>query len=145
MKKKIQKQLGQYKLRITEIDGKTETIQGSAIDLTYVDDGKIDELLSSQDRWKWITAFSAKKTYELAVTTTYDEKKLTGVLDDMSCFQQENIVAPEDAYLEEQDGEYVIRSGGGRKYTGSHQIGECSQRCDRKRKDRNQSGRAGML
>lgn len=26
----------------------------------------------------------------------------------MSCFQQENIVAPEDAYLEEQDGEYVI-------------------------------------
>lgn len=108
VKKKIQKQLGQYKLRITEIDGKTETIQGSAIDLTYVDDGKIDELLSSQDRWKWITAFSAKKTYELAVTTTYDEKKLTGVLDDMSCFQQENIVAPEDAYLEEQDGEYVI-------------------------------------
>ena len=108
VKKKIQKQLGQYKLRITESDGKTETIQGSAIDLTYVDDGKIDELLSSQDRWKWITAFSAKKTYELAVTTTYDEKKLTGVLDDMSCFQQENIVAPEDAYLEEQDGEYVI-------------------------------------
>lgn len=108
VKKKIQKQLGQYKLRITEIDGKTETIQGSAIDLTYVDDGKIDELLSSQDRWKWITAFSAKKTYELAVTTTYDEKKLTGMLDDMSCFQQENIVAPEDAYLEEQDGEYVI-------------------------------------
>ena len=73
-----------------------------------MDDGKIDELLSSQDRWKWITAFSAKKTYELAVTTTYDEKKLTGMLDDMSCFQQENIVAPEDAYLEEQDGEYVI-------------------------------------
>ena len=42
--------------------------------LTYVDDNKVDELLKEQEQWKWITAFSSKKTYELAVTTTYDEK-----------------------------------------------------------------------
>lgn len=49
-----------------------------------------------------------KKTYELAVTTTYDEKKLKEALDDMSCFQEENVVAPKDACLKEQNGEYVI-------------------------------------
>ena len=75
VKKKIQKQLGQYKLRIAELNGKTETIQATQIDLTYVDDNKVDELLKEQEQWKWITAFSSKKTYELAVTTTYDEKK----------------------------------------------------------------------
>lgn len=108
VKKKIQKQLGQYKLRIAELDGKTETIQATQIDLTYVDDNKVDELLKEQEQWKWITAFSSKKTYELAVTTTYDEKKLKEVLDDMSCFQEENVVAPKDACLKEQNGEYVI-------------------------------------
>ena len=108
VKKKIQKQLGQYKLRIAELDGKTETIQATQIDLTYVDDNKVDELLKEQEQWKWITAFSSKKTYELAVTTTYDEKKLKEALDDMSCFQEENVVAPKDACLKEQNGEYVI-------------------------------------
>ena len=50
VKKKIQKQLGQYKLRIAELDGKTETIQATQIDLTYVDDNKVDELLKEQEQ-----------------------------------------------------------------------------------------------
>lgn len=49
VKKKIQKQLGQYKLRIAELDGKTETIQATQIDLTYVDDNKVDELLKNRN------------------------------------------------------------------------------------------------
>ena len=105
VKKKIQKQLGQYKLRIAELDGKTETIQATQIDLTYVDDNKVDELLKEQEQWKWITAFSSKKTYELAVTTTYVDEDSFNI---MYFFGMPN-----------NNAEYIqAYSRTGRKYTG---------------------------
>lgn len=104
----IQSRLGEYKLRITELDGKTETISAAQVDLTYVDDNRVDELMKEQNQWGWLTAFSSKMTYELSVNTTYDTVMLRQAMDDMSCFQEENIVAPQDAYLTEQDGQLVI-------------------------------------
>ena len=112
VKKKIQKQLGQYKLRIAELDGKTETIQATQIDLTYVDDNKVDELLKEQEQWKWITAFSSKKTYELAVTTTYDEKKLKDAiesgkteinLEELGCYEKPSVWKDDPDLIAERD------------------------------------------
>ena len=108
VKKSIQDKIGSYKLRITEIDGKTETISAVELELQYVDDNKVDELLAEQDSWNWLTSFSQESSYELAATTTYDDKRLDEILDDMSCFQPENIHPPKDAYLEEKDGMFRI-------------------------------------
>lgn len=108
VKEKIQEEIGEYKLRITEIDGKTETISALQIELTYVDDNKVDELLKAQNNWKWIRSISNKNTYELAANTTYDKSLIDGILDDLSCFQEENIVEPVDACLQDNGGNYEI-------------------------------------
>lgn len=108
VKEKIQSEIGKYKLRITELDGKTETITALQVNLTYVDDNKVDELMKEQNQWKWISAFSNKNTYELSANTTYDKDSIDTILDDMSCFQEENIVAPQDAYVEQNGTQYEI-------------------------------------
>ncbi|MGN1141598.1 MAG: peptidoglycan binding domain-containing protein [Oliverpabstia sp.] len=108
VKEKIQEEIGEYKLRITEIDGKTETISALQIELTYVDDNKVDELLEAQNNWKWIKSISNKSTYELAANTTYDKSLIDGILDDLSCFQEENIVKPVDACLQDNGESYEI-------------------------------------
>ncbi len=108
VKEDIQEKIGEYKLRIKEIDGKTETISALQLKLTYVDDNKVDQLLEEQNQWKWLTAFANKNSFSLAANTTYDEKLLDEVLNDMSCFQPENIVEPANAYLDMKDGQLQI-------------------------------------
>ncbi|NCB92921.1 MAG: hypothetical protein EOM40_10250 [Clostridia bacterium] len=108
VKENIQEEIGTYKLRITEIDGKTETIAAGQLNLTYVDDSKVDDLMKEQNQWKWITAFSNKNTYELSCNTSYDADLVDGILNDMSCFQEENITAPADAYVQENGSQYEI-------------------------------------
>lgn len=104
VKENIQEKIGEYQLRITELDGKTETITAAQVRMTYVDDNKVDELVKKQNQWKWITAFSSKNTFELAANTVYDKGLLDSIFDDMSCFQPENVIAPQDAYIAENDG-----------------------------------------
>lgn len=108
VKEKIQEGIGEYQLELVKIDGGTETITADQIGLQYVDDNKVDELLKNQNRWAWITAFADDKTYELAANTTYDQDSIDGLLDAMSCFQEANIEAPQDAQLEFDGTQYVI-------------------------------------
>ena len=61
-------------------------------------------------------------------------KKLKEALDDMSCFQEENVVAPKDACLKEQNGEYVIVPEEEGNTLKSHKSGKGSKGCNRKRK-----------
>lgn len=51
---------------------------------------------------------SRKKDYKIETTTTYNEILLEEVLDELSCFQKENIIAPQDAYIKREGEEYVI-------------------------------------
>lgn len=109
VKEQIQSGIGQYRLQLVLIDGASETITAEQLNLQYVDDNKVDELLEQQDQWKWISSyFAGDKTYELAANTTYEQDKIDGLLDAMSCFQEENITAPEDATLEFDGTQYVI-------------------------------------
>ncbi len=108
VKQQIQKQIGDYKLKIKEKDGKTETISAVQVELSYVDDQKVEELLDMQNPWRWMKELSKKKTYKMETTTTYNEELLEEVLDELSCFQKENMIAPQDAYIKREGEEYVI-------------------------------------
>lgn len=108
VKQQIQKQIGDYKLKIKEKDGKTETISAVQVELSYVDDQKVEELLDMQNPWSWMKELSKKKTYKMETITTYNEELLEEVLDELSCFQKENMIAPQDAYIKREGEEYVI-------------------------------------
>lgn len=108
VKKDIQDKVEEYNLQLVELDGKTEEVTAVQVGMVYVDDKKVDGLMESQNQWKWLTSFSNASSYEVPVNTTYDRGFLDGILDRMSCFKEENIVAPQNAYVEEQKGAYEI-------------------------------------
>ena len=53
VKEEIQKHIVDYTLSITERGGKTETLSGTEIGLTYVDDHAVEKLLESQNTLAW--------------------------------------------------------------------------------------------
>ncbi|MGI6005892.1 MAG: peptidoglycan binding domain-containing protein [Ruminococcus sp.] len=108
VKEKVIEEINSYTLKIEERDGKTETIMAPQVKLSYVDDNKVDELMDEQKQFKWPLSFSTSKSYEMAANTTFSEKAVDEVMNNMSCFQEENIIEPENAYIEETDEGFEI-------------------------------------
>ena len=105
----LAEQMDDYSLAIMERGGATETIKGSAIDLEYVSDGQVADLLSSQQPFAWIARLFSKDANEtLVASVEYNQSKLTDAVGKLSCMKSENMKAPVDAYPEYNGTEYVI-------------------------------------
>lgn len=105
----LAEQMDDYSLAIMERGGATETIKGSAIDLEYVSDGQVADLLSSQQPFAWIARLFSKDANEtLVASVEYNQSKLTDAVGKLSCMKSESMKAPVDAYPEYNGTEYVI-------------------------------------
>lgn len=88
-----------YTLAILERGGKEETIKGRDIGLEAVFDGSLEKLLGSQEAFQWVRASKEAKSYEIETMIQYEEGKLESELLKLSCFQEEQMEQPEDAYI----------------------------------------------
>lgn len=108
VKDEIIGKINEYELKINLRGGGVEKIKATDVELSYVDDNRVDELMKEQEQYKWILSFTKDKKYELAANTTYDKALVDTLIDDMSCFQEANIEKPQDAYVKENDEGYTI-------------------------------------
>ena len=108
VKAEIQKQIVDYELVIDERGGKSETLSGADIGLTYVDDHVVEKLLDAQNTLAWPAFFWKEKENQVAADSTYDKELVREKLRSMEGFQEENQEAPADAYLMDDGTEYVI-------------------------------------
>lgn len=104
----LQENVLKYKLVMTERGGTTEEITASQLGMTYVDDQSVEKLMEEQNPFAWILSISQDKSYEMSANTTYDQGVIDGILDGLACFQEANITAPTDAYIEETDAGFQI-------------------------------------
>lgn len=108
VKHALQDGISEYTLTITDKDGNAYTITGPQFHLTYIDDNGVDQLLAAQEPLEWIRrAFEGGK-YEVSANTTYDEASVEPILKSLPLMQEENIIQPKDAYLQETDTGYLI-------------------------------------
>lgn len=109
VKEHISDEILAYSVKINEKDGQSELITAPQIGMQYVEDGKIEELKQQQNPFLWFLAFTDKKDYDMSATTTYDKNKLVSVVEQLNCFQEANVVAPQDARLKTNaDGLYEV-------------------------------------
>ena len=99
VKEEIQKHIVDYTLSITERGGKTETLSGTEIGLTYVDDHAVEKLLESQNTLAWPAFYWKEKENQVAADSVYDKEMVQEKLQTMEGFQEEQQEAPTDAYL----------------------------------------------
>ena len=85
-------------------------ITAKDIDLQYVDDGAIDRVMETQKTWAWpvmmILRAVSSQTQELE--TSFNRDSVREVLDSLDCFQDENIILPENARIELSDDGAVV-------------------------------------
>ena len=88
VKEEIQKHIVDYTLSITERGGKTETLSGTEIGLTYVDDHAVEKLLESQNTLAWPAFYWKEKENQVAADSVYDKEMVQEKLQTMEGFQE---------------------------------------------------------
>ncbi|MCD7980860.1 MAG: L,D-transpeptidase/peptidoglycan binding protein [Clostridiales bacterium] len=107
LKEQIREKIDGYQLTVTTRDGEEE-ITADQISLDYDDQGEIDALLEEQNAALWFLMFAAD-VGDYEVDVTMDEGMLGDAVSSLSCMQEENMTDPTDAYLDYEDGVFVIR------------------------------------
>ena len=108
VKDKIQSQIQSYTLTIAERGGDTEQLTGDQLGLQYVDDQKVEALMEEQNPFTWPVYMVKQNRHEMAANISYSEETLTTLIDGLSCFQPENITAPEDAKITDNGTSFEI-------------------------------------
>lgn len=109
VEKYMENQVAGYELTLEEIDGGTEVIDGTSIDLEYVRGDELEQLLKDQNPFLWITALWNRPVITAPVGVEFDNDKLTEVLDNLTCMDPEEQVKSESARPVFQDTEFVIQ------------------------------------
>lgn len=105
----MEDQVAGYELTLKEIDGGTEVIDGTSIDLEYVRGDELEQLLKDQNPFLWITALWNHPVITAPVGVEFDNDKLIEVLDNLTCMAPEEQVKSESARPVFQDTEFVVK------------------------------------
>lgn len=105
---KISSKIESYTLEIEERGNRSEKITANDINLKYNPNGKIKEFKDSQKPFKWCYEIFSKEKTILSKVVIYDEKLLDERINNLSCFDKDNIIEPKNANLEYTDNGYEI-------------------------------------
>lgn len=98
-----------YMVQINCRDNNSEIIQGSDINLKYNIGDEIQEVKDKQSSFGWIYSVFKKREYNIELGFSYDENKLKDKYDDLSIFNEDNIIEPKDASITYENNGYVIK------------------------------------
>ena len=98
-----------YVLTLKERDGKTETINGGDIDLTYVDNGQVAALLDDISPYGWLWSQIRGTELTVQANMSYDETKFETVISHLSAFNPAYAEAPTDAQIVAGDTQFQIQ------------------------------------
>ena len=105
----MKEQVQNYKLTIQERDNVTETIDGSDIALTYVENDDIQKAMEKQNAFLWPIALFNNKNAEVQIDVSFDEDKLAQKLQELKCISGVEQVDPVNAVPVYQNGAFVVQ------------------------------------
>lgn len=86
-----------YELQLEERGGVKEIIRAVDIGLKYNSDGQVEDLKNGQSPLKWISSLINRKDNRMTEMISYDENLLKNFFDKLSCFDNNNIIEPQNA------------------------------------------------
>ena len=101
-------QAANYSVEVDFRDGSREVLTGEDLGFGYVSDGSPARFLAGQDKWQWILSYFRDSAYTMPATFVCDEEKVDTAVRALPELQASLMKAPEDAYMEFQDGKFVI-------------------------------------
>lgn len=108
VEEKIGSHAEDYLLTVFDREGEKYHVYGKDIGCAYVSDGTVEKLLKEQNPFGWIISMFRLKEEETTLNMEYQEELVEQAVQDLSCFQEENIVEPQSAQIVQgEDGYYV--------------------------------------
>ena len=104
----IAKDVEDYEIEIHARNVDTQTISGDRINYKYASQGEVLKLLKEQKPYEWPTGLYQKKSYTITTKATFDKKMLQEEVRSLDAAQEENQVAPENAYVAYQNDQFEI-------------------------------------
>ena len=98
----------EYQIEVSFRDGEPLSIEGGDIDFRYVSDGSLERLMEQQNPYTWVYGMYKESAYEIPEEKAFSVKKLRSILTAMPQMQKQNMVKPEDAYMDYRDGEWLV-------------------------------------
>lgn len=104
----LSEQVSGYSLTLKEIDGKTESISGDDIDISYKKSDELKKLLKKQNPFLWPKAFWEDHKIAAEVGVQYDSSKLSAVLNGLKCMVAENQTPSVSAKPKFSEKEFIV-------------------------------------
>lgn len=105
---KISSELEAYTLQLHGRGNLNDEIKGQDIKLNYNSNGELEKLKKSQNPFTWFLGFLNKNTNVTMDIISYNEDLLNQYIDNLTYFNSENIVEPQDATFECKNNKYNI-------------------------------------
>lgn len=113
---KITQETQDYLLTIYDRDGAKYHIKGYDIDYEYEPAGEEAKLVAAQQRFAWPMNIFSLKENDMQLKITFDEDLLQKAIDALACFDEDNIIEPENAEITlTDDGFEVTKEVSGNK------------------------------
>lgn len=100
--------LENYSLKIETRNNDKEMIYGKDIDLKYNIEDEIEELKDKQNSFSWIKNLFTNEINEMQVSVSYSDDLLNEVINSLDCLDEDNLIEPQNASFEYEDGKYNI-------------------------------------
>lgn len=88
-----------YELSLYGRDGEKQILKGELFELVYEIKEDVEELKKGQKAFGWPLALFSSKAFNISETATYNEAKLEEAIKELSYFEEENMIEPENATL----------------------------------------------
>jgi len=104
-------QVDSYRLEIDARNNNVAYIKGSDVDLSYVDDGQVQELLDAQNVFQWpLYLFVPSASAHAHANVELSEDKLNAAISGIPFMDPAQMKAPQDAYLEYVPPSYQVHA-----------------------------------
>lgn len=92
-----------YELNITGRNDIKDTITSQDIDMQMDFGTSVKDAQEAQNEWAWPVVLVKGDEIELESVLSYDEAKLTAKVEALNCMDEEQAIAPKDAYISEYE------------------------------------------
>lgn len=110
VKEEMSSKLQAYTLNLKERGGTNEQIRAFDIGLRYNSGGQYKDFKDRQNPYKWVWALFNTESFKMTDGVSYDEKLLKERVDQLACFNSNNIIEPQNPGFQYTDKGYMIVS-----------------------------------
>ena len=103
----LEENIRDYRLTIMGMDGQTEVIMGSEVNLRLNDQGQIDEIFNNQNAFAWFASLFGQREYEVSFGIMYDRGALTNRVHSLQMARGEQ-TQPQNAHPVFDGHQYII-------------------------------------